>query len=134
MAREATVQLQGELQTEVMRALWRIGEPCGVEAVRKALPQRQRGAYTTVQTILNRLAERGLLDRRRQGKAIFYAPKINEADYYSRSVRQMLSKASEDARRDAMAQLVGDMASGELDEIEAMAREVTAQRDGRRRA
>lgn len=130
MAREPAVQLQGELQLEVMRALWRLDRAASVEDVRGALPAPQRGAYNTVQTILNRLAERGLLGRERQGKAIFYSAKISEADYYSRSVREALASASDDARRTALAQLVGDMAPGELGEIEALAREV-AKRRGR---
>lgn len=130
MARETDSQLQGELQMEVMRALWRLGEASRVEDVRQALPARQRGAYTTVQTILNRLAKRGLLSRDRQGKVIFYEPKISEADYYSRSVRQTLAQASDDARRTALAQLVGDMAPGELDEMKTLALEVARRRDG----
>jgi len=132
MARETDAQLQGELQMEVMRALWRLGKPSSVEEVRQALPARHQGAYTTVQTILNRLAERGLLGRDRQGKAIFYEPKISEADYYSRSVRRTLATASDDARRTALAQLVGDMAPRERDEIEALAREVAERRGGKR--
>ena len=130
MASETPVQLQGELQIEVMRALWRLGQG-GVEDVRQTLRPRQRGAYTTVQTVLNRLADRGLLGRERQGKAILYTPKISETDYYSRSVRQALASASDDARRSALAHLVGDMAPEELDEIEALARELAKQR-GRR--
>lgn len=130
MARDSAVQLQGELQLEVMRALWQLDRPASVEDVRTALPARQRGAYNTVQTILNRLAERGLLGRERQGKAIFYEAQVSEADYYSRSIRAALAPASDDARRTALAQLVGDMAPGELDEIEALAREV-AKRRGR---
>lgn len=131
MARESGVQLQGELQLEVMRVLWRLGRPGSVEDVRSSLPRRQRGAYTTVQTVLNRLAERGLLSRDRQSKAILYDPKISEAEYYSRSVRAALAEASDDARRTALAQVVGDMKPGELDEIEALAREVAQRSDGR---
>jgi predicted transcriptional regulator len=132
MAREMTVQLQGELQMEVMRALWRRGRASNVDDVRDDLPGRHRGAYTTVQTVLNRLAERGLLVRQRQGKAIFYAPKLSEAEYYSLSVRQTLAGASEDVRRNALAQLVGELPPGELSEIEALAREVAGRRKGRR--
>jgi len=128
MAREITVQLQGELQMEVMRALWRRGRASSVDEVRDDLPQRHRGAYTTVQTVLNRLAERGLLVRQRQGKAIFYAPKLSEAEYYSLSVRQTLATASEDVRRTALAQLVGEMPPEELSEIRALAREVVSRR------
>src|SRR3954471_2652703 len=124
MAREITVRLQGELQMEVMRALWRRGRASSVDDVREDLPDRHRGAYTTVQTVLNRLAGRGLLVRQRQGKAIFYAPKLSEAEYYSLSVRQTLAGASGDVRRNALAQLVGEMPPGELSEIESLAREV----------
>lgn len=129
MAREFPVQLQGELQLEVMRSLWRLDKPSSVEEVRGALPRRHRGAYTTVQTILNRLAERELLSRERQGKAILYETKVSEAEYYSRSVRAALADASDEARRTALAELVGDMRPGELDEIEALAREVGKRRD-----
>lgn len=128
MARDPIVQLQGELQLEVMRALWRLDRPVGVEDVRSELPARQEGAYTTIQTVLNRLAERGLVGRRRQGKTISYRAKVSEADYYSRSLRETLALASDDARRSALAQLVGDLDPGELDEIEALAREVATRR------
>lgn len=129
MAREPAVQLQGELQLEVMRALWRLDRPVGVEEVRRELPARQQGAYTTIQTILTRLAERGLVGRKREGKAISYRAKVSEADYYSRSLRETLASASDDARRAALAQLVGDLDPGELDEIETLAREVAVRRD-----
>ncbi len=133
MAAETAVQLQGELQMEVMRALWRLGRAASVEEVRSELPQRQRGAYTTVQTVLNRLSERELLLRERQGKSIFYAAQISEADYYLRSLQETLAPASESARRSALARLVGGMDPGELTEVEALAREVGARWEGGKR-
>jgi len=62
-------QIQGDLQAQIMTALWRL-ESGTVEQVRSGLPARYRGAYTTVQTVLNRLAERGLLVRSKRGNAI----------------------------------------------------------------
>lgn len=110
-----------------MRVLWRI-ERGTVEEVRKALPKRARGAYTTVQTVLNRLADRGLLSRERVGNVIVYAPRIDEADYLARSLRQTLTGATEEARRSALASLVGGLESGELDEIRRLAKQVAAKR------
>ncbi|MFN8215108.1 MAG: BlaI/MecI/CopY family transcriptional regulator [Solirubrobacterales bacterium] len=133
MAKAPDTRLQGELQIEVMRALWRLDTPSTVEQVRGALPPAHRGAYTTIQTVLNRLAERGLLSRERQGKAIIYSTKLSEADYYSNSLRQTLSKASAPARRAALAQLVGDLGDDARGEIESLAREVASKRDGRGR-
>ena len=126
MAQE-NAALQGALQRQVMKVMWRL-ERATVEDVRRALPARQRGAYTTIQTILNRLAERGLLRRDRSGNQIVYSPRISEADYLAGSLQHALAGASEEARRVALADLVGDLSPGELKEIRGLAAEVKRRR------
>ena len=111
-------QIQGDLQAQIMTALWRL-ESGTVEQVRSGLPARYRGAYTTVQTVLNRLAERGLLVRSKRGNAIVYTPKLTEAEYVSRSIEETLAGASTHARQAAIAQLIGDL---DRDEITALRR------------
>lgn len=113
--------IQGELQAQIMAALWRIGSGT-VEQVRTALPPRYRGAYTTVQTVLNRLAERGLLQRAKQGNAIVYRPAFTEAEYVSRSIEHALSGASSEAREVALSRLVGAMERDELARLRRLAR------------
>lgn len=113
-----------------MTVLWRSG-PGTVEQVRSGLPSRYRGAYTTVQTVLNRLAGRGLLDRERVGQAMVYTPSLSEAEYVSREVRRTLNSASAAARQAALAQLVGEF-EPDADELTALAREAEQRRGGRR--
>ena len=110
-----------------MRAMWRL-DRASVEEVRTALPPRHRGAYTTVQTVLNRLAERGLLSRKRAGHLILYSARVSEADYLAGSLDRALAGASKDARRTALASLVGDLDPGELDEIRGLAGEIRGRR------
>jgi predicted transcriptional regulator len=117
----------GELQTQVMSALWRLGTGT-VEQVRSALPPRYRGAYNTVQTVLNRLAERGLLSRNKSGNAIEYRPVVSEAEYLSRSISQTLAAASMDARQAALARLIGGLDNDELADLQQLAREMGAKR------
>ena len=119
--------LQGALQRQVMKAMWSL-ERASVDDVRRALPARQRGAYTTVQTILNRLAERGLLRRERSGNLIVYSPRISEADYLASSMQQTLAGASDEARRVALAGLVGELSPAELEEVQDLAAEVRRRR------
>jgi predicted transcriptional regulator len=108
--------IQGDLQAQAMSALWRIGSGT-VEQVRSELPGRYRGAYNTVQTVLNRLAERGLLERMKEGRGFLYRPRMSEADYLSGTIRQTLAGASVDARRAALASIMGGLGSEELDRI-----------------
>ena len=65
-----------------------------MEQIRRALPEANQGAYNTVQTVLNRLADRGLLERRREGHVIVYAPALSEADYLSRSIEHTMRSAT----------------------------------------
>jgi predicted transcriptional regulator len=96
--------------------------------VRSEIPPRYRSAYTTVQTVLNRLAARGLLTRHKVGNAIEYRPKISEADYLSRSIASILSGASFGARQIALARLIADLDEGELSELQRLAGEAAAKR------
>ena len=115
-----------------MTALWRL-ESGTVEQVRSALPARYRSAYTTVQTVLNRLAERGFLARKRDGQAIVYRPKISEAEYLSRTIQHTLASASPDARQAALAQLISGLADGERADLQRLTDEVDAARKAKRR-
>lgn len=117
----------GELQTQVMSALWRLGSGT-VEQVRSALPPRYRGAYNTIQTVLNRLAERGLLSRTKAGNAFEYRPEVSEAEYLSRSISRTLAAASMDARQAALARLIGGLDKRELEDLQQLAKELGSSR------
>ena len=120
-------EIHGELQTQLMAVVWRLGDAT-VEQVRSNLPSRYRSAYTTVQTVLNRLAERGLLKRTRQGNAIVYSPRLTEAEYVSRSIETTLAGASSEARQAVLAHLVGSLDGNELAELRKLARRSKEQR------
>ena len=122
--------LTGELQTQVMAAVWRLGKAT-VEEVRGALPPRYRGAYNTVQTVLNRLADRKLLSRHKVGNAFEYRPRVSETEYLSRSIAQTLAGASMAAREAALAQLIGGLDDDELSDLRQLAREMNEKRRGR---
>ena len=123
----AKTGIQGELQAQIMSVLWRLGSGT-VEQVRAALPGRYRGAYTTVQTVLNRLADRGLLARDRNGNAIVYEPKVSEADYVIRSIERTLATASTQARQGALARLIGDLDESEVSELRRLLGEAGTRR------
>lgn len=119
--------IHGELQSQIMPVLWRLGKGT-VEQVRGALPTRYRSAYTTVQTVLNRLAERGLLSRERQGNQIVYRPRISETQYIAQSIDQALSGASAEARQAVLARLVGGLDQRELARLRGLAKDVQVRR------
>lgn len=108
--------LRGDLQTALMRVLWDDG-PGTVEELRSRLPEAHRRAFNTVQTVLNRLAKRGLVRRERGPKPAQYSASIPEADYVSASIRRTLNSASAAARTAALAEIVDSLEVTELREL-----------------
>lgn len=122
-----TDPIRGDLQQEIMKILW-AADSASVEEVRTGLPDGRRGAYTTVQTVLNRLADRGLVRRNRQGKAIRYEAAISETDYVAGSLQRTLEGASDAARLSALTNLVEKLPAGEFEAISDLAEEINRRR------
>jgi predicted transcriptional regulator len=125
--RDKTFNLRGDLQVEVMTAVWKLGE-AKVEDVRSLQPRHRRSAYTTLQTVMNRLVDHGLLTRERRGNAFYYRATYDEADYIARTISERLANASPDARREALIHLVGDLEPGELNELARYAGQIRRKR------
>jgi predicted transcriptional regulator len=62
----------GGLETKVMEVLWDASSPLSVREVHDALSAASDLAYTTVMTVLDRLAKKHILLRDRDGKAWLY--------------------------------------------------------------
>lgn len=110
------LDVRGDLQIEVMAAVWQLGQAT-VEDVRSAQPRQRRSAYNTIQTVMNRLVERGLLTRKRRGNAYVYAAKYDEATHLARTIGDRLAEASPEARRAALVHLVEALEPSEQDEV-----------------
>ena len=85
----------GSLETEVMASLRRLGE-APARGVRQQLErQGVRVAYTTVATILSRLHEKGLVQRRREtcrgGERYLYRPAEVEQKYLRNLLRGVVA-------------------------------------------
>lgn len=115
--------IRGGLQKEVMRILWSEG-PLSVEEVRQELPRSRQSAYTTVQTVLNRLAERGLVSRDTEQRAIRYRPTFSESDHLAMTIKGTLADASEQARTTVLANLVGDLDEEDLEKVRRISGEL----------
>ena len=62
------------VEWEIMETVWKLGESPSVrEVLEYAFPNGEK-AYTTVQTIMNNLEHKGLLERRKIGLVNFYTP------------------------------------------------------------
>jgi predicted transcriptional regulator len=74
MSRAAAArEIPPPLELLCLRSLWSLDE-ASVKDVQQAVSASRTLAYTTVMTLLERLARKGLVSRRKVGRAFLYAP------------------------------------------------------------
>lgn len=84
----------GELEGEVLAALWRAGRPMTSGEVRAALDPSP--ALTTVLTVLDRLVSKGEVDRVGVStRGVRFAPRHTESEHRGDEMRSVLAVASD---------------------------------------
>ena len=79
------------LELQIMEALWTLGA-CSVREILEAFPEKGRPAYTTVQTTVYRLEEKGALRRAKKiSNAFVFEAVISRGDAQGRLIDELLS-------------------------------------------
>jgi BlaI family transcriptional regulator, penicillinase repressor len=77
-------------EMRLLEQYWKLGT-CSVREVLESLPQDERVAYTTVQTLVYRLEQKGALRRvKKIGNAQLFEPVIDRGAFRSGLVRELL--------------------------------------------
>lgn len=106
----------GDLERRVMDELWQSSQPRSVRDVHAALTQDRDLAYTTVMTVLDRLAKKGFVHRESAGRAYLYAPVQSRQDM----VADVMHEALEGSDSDRTAALVAFVDRVTPEEAETM--------------
>ena len=85
LGKTGLARVLGELESQVMEALWESQDPLSVQNVCDSLGPESN--YKTVTTVLNRLVEKRLLKRRRRGRAFHYQARVDR-DEFRKSVAE----------------------------------------------
>ena len=90
------------LELECMNTLWPLGE-ASVRDIQTSLAPTLPRAYTTIMTIMDRLTQKGIVVRRKAGRAYLYRPSLS----------------ADQARAHAVAQIVHGFFDGSADALAA---------------
>lgn len=77
------------LELEVMKVLWQLGTAT-VGQVQLELRRRRPFAYTTIMTVLDRLAKKGAVSRQKQGRGYLYTPVLSRDAALRQSVDRVM--------------------------------------------
>ena len=77
------------LELECLSVLWPLGEGT-VRDIHRALAASRPRAYTTVMTIMDRLEQKGIVARRKVGRAFLYEPKLSAEEARLKAVEKIV--------------------------------------------
>lgn len=100
-------ELLSDAEWKVMNALWKRHPAC-VREVLEEIGAEANWAYTTVKTMLSRLAEKGILEVEKHANTSYYSPNLTRNQARRAAVRSLMDRAFDGAFGPLMAFLVDD--------------------------
>lgn len=129
--KQAEISQIGDLEADVMSVVWEKGQAT-VQEVQETLAPRRSLAYTTVMTVMSRLAEKGMLRRVKEGRAYIYSPAVAQDKTAGSLLQSLVRRLYDGATGRAIAQLLETEEGVDDDELERLEQLIRAKREGRK--
>jgi predicted transcriptional regulator len=112
------------LELELLESMWRLGSG-SIREIQEGIPEDRRPEYTTVQTIVYRLEEKGAVERvKKIGNAHIFRPLVNRGSALTSIIEDFLG-AFGGSHQPLMTHLVesGRVSLQELKQLEKLAKD-----------
>jgi len=118
-------------ELEVLQIIWEDG-PCTVREVMNLLKPKRPRAYTSVMSLMNVMADKGLLNQKSKGRAFIYSAKVSRDKTQSSMLSDLLNRAFDGSANTLVAHLLQQTEpnSEELDEIHKTITKFTRKKGG----
>ena len=116
-----------DTELEIMKVIWESGRTLSTSEVKASLEEQRPWNVSALQTLLNRLIDRGFLERYKEGKNRFYTPLVAEQEYLAVENRAFLDKVNNHSVTKLVASLYDShsITEEDLDELAAFIRSKT---------
>lgn len=106
------------LESAVLDVLWDANDWLTTRRVLEQLPAERQVAYTTAMTVLVRLWKKGVVDRRRNGRAFEYRPRLPKSATAAVRMEEILQAAGD--RRLTLSRFLETLSESERRELRRM--------------
>ena len=120
---KSTTQLT-EAEWVIIRAVWE-HQPCAAPTVQEALQKEKKWSYSTVKTLMDRMAAKGTLRAERVRNLVLYRAGVTQVQAKKNEVVRTLKRAFDGAMTPMMQFLVesGSLSEKELGQLEEMVKQ-----------
>lgn len=106
----------GDLEADIMEIIWQKGS-VSVRDVYETLRLEREIAYTTVMTIMGRLADKELLQKTSKGNAYIYTPTLTRVEFAKRVVSEVIDGLLDEFAEPAMSHFVEKISEKDVKQI-----------------
>ena len=97
----------GETEIEVLNIIWELGS-ASVADVRERILENRDIAYTTVMTVMRKLADKGYLSFTEDGKSYVYSPEVPAREVRGSLLRDLLARVFQGSHHELVRTLVAE--------------------------
>jgi BlaI family penicillinase repressor len=121
-----------EAEWQIMNALWE-GWPATAREIADRLPESVNWAYTTIKTMLTRLADKNVVKETKKGGIALYTPILTRLKARRTALKSLANQAFDGSSKSLVMHLLeqADPGSGELDEINKAISEYVKKKEGK---
>ncbi len=94
------------LELDCLNTLWPMGQGT-VREIRDRLAERLPRAYTTIMTIMDRLTRKGIVERKKSGRAYVYRANLTAEEARAQALGHVIDKFFGGSKEALVAQLTG---------------------------
>lgn len=111
-----------DTELEVLKVLWDLGHGTVRDLMERLEAQGRHWAYTTVQTLVMRLKQKGFVTTRKDGKAHLFTPAVSQPELLSLELEDLADRVCDGRATPLMLTLVREHAFSpeELNELRRM--------------
>lgn len=120
-------KILGDLETDIMEIIWEKGE-ITVRQVYEKLKEKREIAYTTVMTVMSRLADKGLLVKIKVGAAFVYRATSSRQEFTQSTVKKVVNELLKDFTAPVISQFVESLGDEQPEKMEELARLIEEKR------
>lgn len=125
--KEGLNHVLGTLEKDIMEILWKRGES-SVKDILDAFPADRNISYSAVITVTNRMTKKGLLKKRKMGKAYFYKSIYDREQFFEMVSKKVVEGISGFSLKSAMVHFVDYMSQMDPEKMEYFSKLIESKR------
>lgn len=90
LSADGLAKVLGDLEARVLRAVWDVGAPAPARLVHTRVAEEHAVAPLTVITVLNKLVDKHILERRKERDLYHYSARMTEAEFVAHASRRVV--------------------------------------------